>query len=94
MSEPGRPAAAGGTVYPPPAYAWYVAVVLTLAHIVSFLDRQVLALLVLGRNSREMADELGVSVHTVRSHVQNLLKALEVSSRVEAVSKALSERVI
>jgi MFS family permease len=29
-----------------PAYAWYVASVLTLAHIVSFLDRQVLALLV------------------------------------------------
>ncbi len=29
-----------------PAYAWYVATVLTLAHIVSFLDRQVLALLV------------------------------------------------
>ncbi len=32
--------------YPAPAYAWYVAVVLTLAHVVSFLDRQVLALLV------------------------------------------------
>jgi MFS family permease len=32
--------------YPVPAYAWYVASVLTLAHIVSFLDRQVLALLV------------------------------------------------
>ena len=57
-------------------------------------QREVLALLVLGRNSREMAVELGVSVHTVRSHVQNVLKALEVSSRIEAVSKALSERVI
>ena len=32
--------------YPVPAYAWYVATVLTLAHVVSFLDRQVLALLV------------------------------------------------
>lgn len=31
---------------PVPAYAWYVATVLTLAHVVSFLDRQVLALLV------------------------------------------------
>jgi MFS family permease len=36
----------GSAAYPAPAYAWYVAVVLTLAHIVSFLDRQVLALLV------------------------------------------------
>lgn len=32
--------------FPAQGYAWYVAVVLTLAHIVSFLDRQVLALLV------------------------------------------------
>jgi len=32
--------------FPAPSYAWYVAVILTLAHIVSFLDRQVLALLV------------------------------------------------
>jgi MFS family permease len=31
--------------YPPPAYAWYVVVVLTLAYVVSFLDRQILALL-------------------------------------------------
>ncbi len=32
--------------YPATSYAWYVTVILTLAHIVSFLDRQVLALLV------------------------------------------------
>lgn len=32
--------------YPASSYAWYVATVLTLAHIISFLDRQVLALLV------------------------------------------------
>jgi len=42
------PAAVQGraNAYPAPAYAWYVATILTLAHIVSFLDRQVLALLV------------------------------------------------
>jgi len=32
--------------YPQPAYAWYVVVVLTLGYIVSFLDRQIFALLV------------------------------------------------
>jgi MFS family permease len=32
--------------YPSPTYAWYVVVVLTLAYVVSFLDRQILALLV------------------------------------------------
>jgi len=32
--------------YPSPTYAWYVVVVLTVAYVVSFLDRQILALLV------------------------------------------------
>jgi MFS family permease len=32
--------------YPPAPYAWYVVVVLTIAYIISFLDRQILALLV------------------------------------------------
>lgn len=32
--------------YPPPAYGWYVVVVLTLGYVVSFLDRQIFALLV------------------------------------------------
>lgn len=32
--------------YPAPGYAWYVVVVLTLAYMFSFLDRQILALLV------------------------------------------------
>lgn len=36
----------GANVYPAPGYAWYVACVLTVAHVISFLDRQVLALLV------------------------------------------------
>jgi MFS family permease len=41
--QPGR---RGVESYPASSYAWYVATVLTLGHIVSFLDRQVLALLV------------------------------------------------
>jgi DNA-binding CsgD family transcriptional regulator/PAS domain-containing protein len=57
-------------------------------------QREVLALLVVGRNSREIAEELGVSVNTVRSHVQSLLKSLGVSSRLEAVSKAVGERIL
>ncbi|MFQ5634585.1 MAG: spinster family MFS transporter [Gammaproteobacteria bacterium] len=43
-SEAARPR--GDDDFPGAAYAWYVAVVLTLAHIISFLDRQVLSLLV------------------------------------------------
>ncbi|UCG71880.1 MAG: MFS transporter [Chromatiales bacterium] len=36
----------GGDGYPEPTYAWYVVGVLTLAYMVSFLDRQVMALLI------------------------------------------------
>ena len=36
----------GGAVYPRPAYAWYVLGVLTLVYVFSFLDRQILNLLV------------------------------------------------
>jgi len=57
-------------------------------------QKEVLALMVLGRNSMEMADEMGVSVNTVRSHVQAVLKALQVSNRLEAVSRALKERIL
>ena len=32
--------------YPNPAYAWYVVGILTLAYILSFLDRQIMALMV------------------------------------------------
>ncbi|HXI91972.1 MAG TPA: hypothetical protein VNO24_18305 [Blastocatellia bacterium] len=32
--------------YPPPVYAWYVVGVLTFVYIFSFIDRQILTLLV------------------------------------------------
>jgi MFS family permease len=35
-----------GTPYPPTAYAWYVVLILTLAYVVSFIDRQIMALMV------------------------------------------------
>jgi PAS domain S-box-containing protein len=57
-------------------------------------QKEVLALMVLGRNSSEIAEELGVSIHTVRSHVQAVFKALKVSTRVEAVSRAISGRML
>jgi MFS family permease len=45
-SESGSPEATRAADYPARGYAWYVATILTLAHVVSFLDRQVLALVV------------------------------------------------
>ena len=53
--------------YPRPGYAWYVVVILTFAYIVSFLDRQILALLVepikrdLGISDTKMSLLLGLA---------------------------------
>lgn len=46
MSETTGANSVGSAAYPPAAQGWYVVVILTLAYVVSFLDRQILALLV------------------------------------------------
>ncbi len=55
MIDPNRPQAPA-TPYPSTPYAWYVVSVLTLAYIVSFLDRQIFALLV-----QPIRQDLGLS---------------------------------
>lgn len=52
-------------------------------------ERQCLELLVDGRRTDAMARELGVSVTTVRSHLQALMTKLGVHSRLEAASFAM-----
>ena len=46
---------------------------------------EVLRLLAEGRSTSEVATELGVSTTTVRNHVANLLAALGVHTRLQAV---------
>ena len=50
--------------------------------------------LTLGRASGEIAKELHISVHTVRTHIQGILRTLGAANRLEAVSRALHERII
>lgn len=49
-------------------------------------------LMVEGKSNREIADELGISIHTVRRHVEAVMDRLSVSSRA-AVLPALMQRV-
>jgi PAS domain S-box-containing protein len=49
---------------------------------------EVLRLLEHGRTTRQIADELHLTTETVRNHVRNVLRALGVHSRVEAVAAA------
>lgn len=57
----------------------------------AFTTRQteVLALLCAGKPNKVIARELGLAEYTVREHVSNILAALRVSSRAEAISVAL-----
>lgn len=49
-------------------------------------EREVLALSLRGRSPREIAADLGISWHTVRTHMKHAYRALGVSSRAEALA--------
>ena len=51
-------------------------------------EREVLALVALGRTNRQIADELFISVNTAGVHVSNILGKLGVTSRGEAAATA------
>jgi len=57
-------------------------------------EKEVLALLVEGLTNPEIAKKLVVSKSTVKFHVSSILNKLQVSSRTEAVAKALQERLL
>lgn len=57
-------------------------------------ERDVLDLMVRGRSTAEMAEELFLSMHTVRSHVQSVLRKLQVSHRTLAVRRALDLGIV
>jgi DNA-binding NarL/FixJ family response regulator len=49
-------------------------------------EREVLALVAEGRSNQKIAQVLGVSEHTVETHVGNVLGKLQVTNRTEAVA--------
>jgi len=55
---------------------------------------EVLRLLEHGRSTQQIADELHLSLETVRNHIRGILRALDVHSRLEAVAVARREHVI
>jgi two-component system, NarL family, response regulator DevR len=52
-------------------------------------ERTILALLARGRDYQQIAEQLVISPHTARTHIQRLLGKLEIHSRPEAVAFAL-----
>jgi DNA-binding CsgD family transcriptional regulator len=57
-------------------------------------EREVVALVALGRSSREIAGQLIVSPDTVRTHVRNAMEKTETHTRAQLVATALAERLI
>jgi DNA-binding NarL/FixJ family response regulator len=57
-------------------------------------ENQILALLVEGASTKTMAQRLSLSKNTVRTHAQNILEKLQVSSRLEAVAFAVRHGLV
>ncbi|MBK7977619.1 MAG: response regulator transcription factor [Deltaproteobacteria bacterium] len=57
-------------------------------------ERELLGLICAGKTDREAAAELGISVHTVRSHRQSMMKKLGVRGAAQLVRTAIERRLI
>ncbi|MBE2223886.1 MAG: response regulator transcription factor [Anaerolineae bacterium] len=71
------------TIQPPP-----------LGHDLTEREQAVLVWMVTGLNNSEIAEKLGVSPSTIKSHVSHILSKLDVTSRTEAVALAVRYHLV
>jgi DNA-binding NarL/FixJ family response regulator len=57
-------------------------------------EKEVITLLAGGNNYQQIADQLYISVDTVRHHIKNIYKKLHVHTQSEAVAKAIRKKII
>ena len=57
-------------------------------------EREVLRHMIQGQSNREISSAVGISVNTVKFHAKNIFSKLAVSSRKDAVSEAIRQRLI
>ena len=65
-----------------------------MASMLTRREREVLELLAAGATSDQLADELSLSPHTVRTHIQNIMSKLQVHSRLEAATLAVRHGIV
>jgi DNA-binding NarL/FixJ family response regulator len=57
-------------------------------------EHEVVDLIARGMSNKEIAAELNIAVHTVKSHVHNILDKLALHTRLELASFALTEGMV
>jgi len=62
--------------------------------VLSDRESEILDLVAQGLRNKEIATKLSIAEKTVKNHVSNILKALQVNSRTEAAMKAVKSRLV
>ncbi len=57
-------------------------------------EREVLQLIVQGKNNQDISETLHISIHTTKAHVGSILGKLCVADRVQAAIKAINEKIV
>jgi PAS domain S-box-containing protein len=60
----------------------------------SLREREIIGLVALGGTAAEIADDLHISHHTVRTHLRNAMEKLGARSRAQLVAKALGQGLV
>lgn len=63
-------------------------------YVLSDREQEILDLVAQGLRNKEIANKLSIAEKTVKNHVSNILKALQVNSRTEAAMKAVKSRLV
>lgn len=56
-------------------------------------EKRVLEQILKAKSNQEIADTLFISRHTVKAHVEHLLKKSNTSSRIELIIKTMNEEI-
>ncbi|HRJ26656.1 MAG TPA: response regulator transcription factor [Fimbriimonadaceae bacterium] len=62
--------------------------------VLSDRESEILDCIAQGLRNKEIAQQLGIAEKTVKNHVSNILKALQVNSRTEAAMKAMRAKLV